>query len=76
MLTRGKFRLTQLTKYYHNLSAVEAIFEAVCNDGTPENDRFHRYTPNGVIKMTIDNPVVTDALELGKTYYVDFTPVE
>jgi hypothetical protein len=71
MTTRGKFRCDSKRGYWMNESARTYEFSAVCNDGTPENDRFHKYTPSGNISITVDNPNVV--FELGKFYYVDLS---
>lgn len=42
-------------------------------DGSEENKKFFRWTPNGQIRMGILNPEAWKHLELGKSYYVDFT---
>ena len=42
-------------------------------DGSEENKRFFRWTPNGTISIGILNPEAWKQLELGKSYYVDFT---
>lgn len=41
-----------------------------------ENARFTKATPWGEIKLGIDNPAALEQFEPGKSYYVDFTPVE
>lgn len=46
------------------------------SSGSEENKKFFRWTPNGQIKMGILNPAAWENLELGKSYYVDFTPAE
>jgi hypothetical protein len=50
------------------LSAVYGVSE--------ENKRFFSLTPAGEIGLGILNPEAVKAFELGKEYYVDFTPVE
>lgn len=42
-------------------------------DGSEENKKFFRWTPNGTINIGILNPEAWKQLELGKSYYVDFT---
>ena len=42
-------------------------------DGSEENKKFFRWTPNGKITMGVLNPEAWKQLELGKSYYVDFT---
>lgn len=69
--TRGKFKVQSVTDYGHGK---EMVLNAVCNDGTPENDRFHRYTPTGQIKMLVDNPAASAMFKPGVEFYVDFTP--
>lgn len=70
-MTRGKFKCYSSTTFEGNGTARQYKFLAVCNDGTPENERFHRYTPSGTIEIMVDNPAVV--FELGKFYYVDFS---
>ena len=50
---------------------------------TPEYDQkiaedvsFQKATPTGRMEMQIDNPVAIERMPIGKTFYVDFTPVE
>lgn len=49
-------------------------FQAVYDDGIPENRRFARYSPSGELQITVDNPDVN--FEPGTFYYLDFTPVD
>lgn len=39
-----------------------------------EDGRFTKYTPSGNITMHVDNPNAEVQFEVGKSYYVDFTP--
>ncbi len=39
-----------------------------------ENKSFSKWTPQGKIELTITNPSAIAAFELGKAYYIDFTP--
>jgi hypothetical protein len=48
---------------------------AVYNNGEANRD-WSKYTPAGSLAMTITNPSAIDQFELGKEYYLDFTPVE
>ena len=49
---------------------VAVVLTAVTDDA---NKTWARFTPSGKIELTIDNPEAYDQLELGKTYFVDFT---
>lgn len=77
MKTRGKFRLDKVTRHAQ-MRGETFTFYAVCNDGTPENERFHKYTPSGQVEIRIDNPTVQENFKslIGKEFYLDFTPVE
>jgi len=52
------------TRTYH--------LNAVTDNRTAENERYHRYTPFGELKLTIDNPAAQ--LNPGEDYYLDITP--
>lgn len=49
-------------------------FSAVTDDGTPENERYHRYTPGGSLQLAVDNPAVS--FKPGDFYYLDITPAD
>jgi hypothetical protein len=40
------------------------------------NRQWSKATPSGELKMLITNPAAVDQFELGKDYFVDFTPAE
>lgn len=46
----------------------------VAGDDSPENAAFWAATPMGTCQLTISNPDAAETFELGKHYYVDFTP--
>jgi hypothetical protein len=68
---RAKFTCESVTEFQYG--GREYKFRAVCQDETPENQRFHQYTPNGSMAITVDNPAVK--FEPGKSYYLDITEV-
>lgn len=45
-------------------------------DGSPENKEFFKWTPSGQISLGVLNPEAWKQLELGKEYYVDFSPAQ
>lgn len=47
--------------------------EAVVS-GSDENKSFSDATPSASLRMTISNPSAQGAFEVGKEYYLDFTP--
>jgi hypothetical protein len=40
----------------------------------PEDQRFTRWTPTGVLDVVIDNPAAVAELVVGKAYYLDLSP--
>jgi hypothetical protein len=73
MSVRAKFTVQSITSHAHG-QAKTVRLNAVCADEVPENQRYHRYTPSGSLEITIDNPAALEQFELGKSYYLDFTP--
>lgn len=46
------------------------------NDPEHENSKFWKATPMGAIELGTINPEAWKQFEIGKEYYVDFTPAE
>ncbi len=72
---RGKFKVTTITTRDSFTPYAEIQLDAVHSD-TPEDNSYAQATPNGSISMTVTNPKAIDKLPLGKSFYVDFTPVD
>lgn len=53
-------------------------FAPVYGNGDPnhENTRFWNASPSGEIKLGTVNPAAWEQFEMGKEYYVDFTPAD
>lgn len=45
-------------------------------NGSEENKSFFQYTPSGKIELGIVNAEAAKQFEVGKEYYIDFTPAE
>ena len=76
MTIRAKFVCSSLIPSYSNTTTV-GLSAVYSSDPTSENKAFSDSTPSGQINISIanDKPALT-AFEIGKSYYVDFTPVE
>jgi hypothetical protein len=75
MTVRAKFQVQE--KRSHHWGTGQTIVLRPQYDQTiPEDQRFAKATPSGEFTMFVDNPPAQVALELGKFYYVDFTPAE
>lgn len=71
MPVRAKFRCNS-TESFGESAARIFKFTAVYDQDTPENQRYAKYTPAGTLQIHVDNPNVD--FEIGKYYYLDFTP--
>jgi hypothetical protein len=70
MAVRAKVRCNEKTG---NEVKFSTVYEPDASKDT-ENARFTKATPWGDIRMGIDNPAAINQFEVGKEYYVDFTP--
>jgi hypothetical protein len=72
MKTRAKFQCVEKAKnrYYEKVSLEPVV------SGSAENDEFYKTTPSGVIHIQTCNPDAANFFEVGKSYFVDFTPAE
>jgi hypothetical protein len=55
--------------------ACEITLRPVWGDGKG-NETWSKATPQGEFKMMITNPAAIDQFDLGKSYFVDFSPAE
>lgn len=75
---RAKMRVSGVTQFHPSYEILE--FSAVGRsgsypeDGSDENNTYARWTPTGTVKLTVTNPALFGKYEVGKAYYVDFTP--
>ncbi len=74
MSVRAKLYLASETK--HSWGGKTLKFESRYDDTIPEDRRFQRATPSASAEFLIDNPAALAKFELGKSYYVDFTPAD
>jgi hypothetical protein len=80
MSVRAKFRVnsyeSSLDGSKNSPTEVRTIKLTAVTHGSPENEAFFRYTPNGVITIGVLNPEAWKQFELNAEYYVDFTLAE
>lgn len=74
---RAKFKCISHTQHSYSQNQehpqVTYKFQAVYDDGTPENQRYSKATPSGSLEILVDNPDVN--FRLGRDYYLDFSEV-
>ena len=74
MSVRAKFRCTSITIFEGE--SREYSFSPVYGADGSANADWSKWTPNGSLQMTINNPACFDKFETGREYYLDFTPAE
>jgi hypothetical protein len=75
---RAKFKVAKLTRYgwgqgEHEEVTLSPVYPS---DESPENKQFWEATPNGEIRLYIQNPGAIGKFPLGREFYVDFTPAD
>ncbi len=80
---RAKFtvnRIERSREWNTNKELQTIVMSPVTGHGedgkSEENKEFWAYTPSGEIKLGTVNAEAAAMFELGKSYYVDFTPAE
>ena len=78
MSVRAKFRCDGINKSLSGRDEITTIVlnPVYSNDPNSENAQFWKYTPQGRVELGTINIEAAKRFELGKEYYVDFTPAE
>ena len=87
MKVRAKFRCDQITHMINHLwdeqlkqsiptPARSIQMSPVFGNGDPdhENTKFWKASPGGRLELNVVNAAAVEAFEVGKEYYIDFTP--
>jgi hypothetical protein len=75
MTVRAKFQCNSVEQFSATGPGTRTYrFTPQYDPSVPEDQRYAKYTPSGELRITVDNPNVV--FELGRQYYLDFTPVE
>ncbi|NMV37258.1 hypothetical protein [Ralstonia insidiosa] len=74
MTVRAKLTLQSVTNHAWSPDSKTLKFGVQYDASIPEDQKFCKATPSGQIEIQIDNPAAVSQFELGKSYYVDFTP--
>ena len=77
---RAKMRLNHIDQ--RNLPSQETLhFNPVSKsssypeDGSDENNTYAKYSPSGLLQLTVANPALIGKFTVGEEYYLDFTKV-
>lgn len=78
-MVRAKFRCQSVQHILTNSpgeAAAVLVFAPVFDNGDGTNKQWSKYTPNGKLEMTVTNPDAIAKFELGKSYFLDFSPAD
>lgn len=70
MGVRAKFKCVE----NRTIGESAAIRLVPVSSGSEENEEFFKWTPGGEIYLSVVNPAAAEQFEVGKEYFVDFTP--
>ena len=78
---RAKMRINHIDK--RNSPSQETLyFNAVSrsdrypDDGSDENNTYAKFSPSGMLSLTVANPALIGKFNEGETYYLDFIKAE
>lgn len=72
-MVRAKFKVTSITHFNNDPHNYMADVNLTAVHGA-DNRTWSKWTPSGSLKMSITNPEAVARLELGKHYFLDFSP--
>lgn len=75
-MVRAKFRVVEHRENAWFKGQKTIVFEAVYDQSVPEDQRYASATPSGRIEMQVNNPAAIAVFELGRSFYLDFTPTD
>lgn len=76
---RAKFRITKIEKPYEGcekLTMMAVTDKPFDEHGASEDNSFARWTPEGELTISIQNPALLQQFKEGDPYYLDFTKAE
>ena len=73
---RAKFKVISITRQanWNNQGEMQTIKLQPVTTGSEENRAFYTATPSGEIHLSVVPVEVGKQFDIGKEYYVDFTP--
>lgn len=77
MPVRAKFKVDEIRRHLYGRDEMRTVVLSPVggyHDNSPENKGFWKATPSGKVELGCVNLAAADSFELGKEYYIDFTP--
>lgn len=76
---RAKFKINHIDKRYapqqETLYLNPVSSSRYPEDGSDEDNTYAKFSPSGMLSLTVANPALIGMFAEGETYYLDFTPV-
>lgn len=78
MSVRAKFTCQKIVIHQSGKEELREVHLNPVYDANPEseNGKFFKWTPSGEIRLGVLNKAAWEKFEIGKSYYVEFTPAE
>lgn len=80
---RAKFQVNKVERFGNSDGKQDKITcNAVCRssaypaDGSDEDNTYAKFSPSGMLELTIANPTLVGMIEPGDKFYLDFTKVD
>ncbi len=78
---RAKFKINHIDKRYAESNGQETLYMnpvaasqyPADGSGSDENNTYAKYSPSGMLSLTIANPALLGKFAEGETFYLDFT---
>lgn len=75
---RAKMKINHIDKRNSDAGQETLYFNPVCasrypEDGSDENNTYARFSPSGMLSLTVCNPALIGKFAEGEEYYLDFT---
>ncbi|MBT2333609.1 hypothetical protein J7E49_06790 [Variovorax paradoxus] len=70
---RAKFKVQSVTESEGGLKTANLT---PVTSGSPENEKFFKWTPGGQIQLGTINPGAAEEFRPGREFYIDFTPAD
>lgn len=76
MSVRAKFKVNEIRRHQYGTDEMQtiAMTPVYCDKEGSENHEFWNATPQGKVELGVINLKAANFFELGKEYYLDFTP--
>ena len=76
---RAKFWVKEIVHHHNGQAGADqpvTVKLAAAYGNGKGNEDWSKYTPQGDISMMITNPAASEMFELGKHFFIDFTPAD